>query len=298
MNVDLVHNKPPWSYYMYISSPMFLLLLPSVCILKHLKGFTSAVSGWAVGACNRYKLVLGQRIGNDEETKYESNNESMIGSECAIACGDAAAAKRMIGEGRNMKWSFVDAMRRAAESGHQEVVEILRMNGADVNGGQEKGEQTPLQAASGGGHLDLVNYLLAAGAEFNAPAAENGGRTALQFAAEVGHERIVQALIAKGTDLNARAAPTNGRTALQAAAGGGHLAVVVLLIARGAEINGEPGRLHGLTALQAAGGGHRAVVGLLIAAWRTSMRPHRVMVLGGRRCKPLPTMVTVPWSSY
>lgn len=211
MNVDLVQNNPSWVYYIYISIPMFLLLLLSVWILKQLKGFTRAGSGWVVGARNRYKLVLGQRIGNDEETRSESNRENESSFNCAAACGDAATVLRMIGERGDTKRFFMDTMRLAAASGHQEVVEILLSHGADINIRAGTAAQTPLQAASAGGHLALVKYLLTAGADFNTPPSMNGGRTALQSAAEFGSETIVEVLIAEGANVNEPAAEDYGR---------------------------------------------------------------------------------------
>ena len=53
--------------------------------------------------------------------------------------------------------------------------------------------RTALQAAAGGGHLDVVERLLAAGADVNAAAA-HGGRTALQAAAGGGHLDVVERL--------------------------------------------------------------------------------------------------------
>ena len=56
------------------------------------------------------------------------------------------------------------------------------------------------------------------------------GRTALQAAAEGGHLEVVDRLLAAKAEVNA-AAGYGGRTALQAAAGGGHLEVVDRLLA-------------------------------------------------------------------
>ena len=77
---------------------------------------------------------------------------------------------------------------------------------------------TALQAASGGGHLEVVERLLAAGADVNAAAAFDGGPTALQAASEGGYLDVVERLLAAGADANAAAAGS-GLTALQAASG-------------------------------------------------------------------------------
>lgn len=55
--------------------------------------------------------------------------------------------------------------------------------------------------AAQGGHLDVVQALLAKGANVKA---ESGGVTALTSAAHFGHLPVVQALLAKGADANIR----------------------------------------------------------------------------------------------
>ena len=68
-------------------------------------------------------------------------------------------------------------------------------------------------AASYKGHRDLVQALLAKGADANAKA--NDGVTALMLASRQGHREVVQALLARGADVNAKA--NDGRTALTVA---------------------------------------------------------------------------------
>ena len=63
-------------------------------------------------------------------------------------------------------------------------------------------------------------------ADVNAVAAGGHGRTALQSAAEGGHLDMVERLLAAEAEVNAVAGRFSGQTALQAAAQGGHLDVV------------------------------------------------------------------------
>jgi ankyrin repeat protein len=51
-----------------------------------------------------------------------------------------------------------------------------------------------LQAASQGGHLEIVERLLAAGADVNAAAGNYGGPTALQAASRGGHLEVEERL--------------------------------------------------------------------------------------------------------
>jgi hypothetical protein len=141
----------------------------------------------------------------------------------------------------------------SAAQGRSQFVDILIDLGKVQNGDLE----IALQAAAGGGHLDVVERLLAAKADVNTAAVDRGGRTALQAAAGSGHLEVVERLLAAKADVNA-AAVVGGQTALQAAAGGGYLDVVEMLLAAKADVNivtGDHG--GGRTALQAAaGGGH------------------------------------------
>ena len=75
----------------------------------------------------------------------------------------------------------------------------------------------------------MVRKLLAANADVNATAADDyNGRTALQAAAGGGYLEVVERLLAADANVNAAAAAGGyGRTALQAAAG--HEAVMMVL---------------------------------------------------------------------
>jgi ankyrin repeat protein len=86
------------------------------------------------------------------------------------------------------------ALQAAAGGGHLEVVERLLAAQADVNAGGY-GSQTALQAAAGGGHLEVVERLLAAQANTSAAAsAADGGRTALQAVAESDYQVLFKRL--------------------------------------------------------------------------------------------------------
>ncbi len=110
-----------------------------------------------------------------------------------------------------------------------------------------------------------------------APVAVKGGwlgGTPLHYAARDSHKEIIELLIAKGADLNARMG--EGLTPLHQAAYGGQKEAVELLIAAGADVNAKD--RGGVTPLhqvaffasplfnhQAASNGRKEVVELLIA---------------------------------
>ncbi|KAJ5717688.1 hypothetical protein N7488_003334 [Penicillium malachiteum] len=158
-------------------------------------------------------------------------------------------------------------LQAAAGRGHLEVVERLLAAKADVNApaGGSNG-RTALQAAASGGHLEVVERLLVAKANVNTPAGGSNGRTALQAAASGGHLDVVERLLVAKANVNTPAG-FRGRTALQAAASGGHLDVVERLLAATADVNAPAGDQYGRTALQAAAsGGHLEVVERLLVA--------------------------------
>jgi ankyrin repeat protein len=78
----------------------------------------------------------------------------------------------------------------AARYGLVDCIDLCLRQGFSINMRLEQTDQTPLQAAAGGGYLEVVERLLAAKADVNAAAARVGGHTALQAAAEGGHPDI------------------------------------------------------------------------------------------------------------
>ena len=152
------------------------------------------------------------------------------------------------------------ALTWASQFSHDEVVQILLDNGADVNAqGGEYGDA--LQAASSGGHEKVVKLLLDKGADLEAKDKYDGA-TPLWRAAGNGHEAVVKLLLDKGADPEAK--DKSGATPLWRAAESGHEAVVKLLLDKGADLEVKD-KYYGATPLwRAAESGHEAVVKLLL----------------------------------
>src|SRR5918996_2102639 len=89
----------------------------------------------------------------------------------------------------------------AAMKGDREAVRTLLKQGADVNQPQGDG-MTALHWAATGGHADLVETLLYAGANVRATT-RLGAYTPLHLASQNGHAAIVGALVKAGADVNA-----------------------------------------------------------------------------------------------
>jgi ankyrin repeat protein len=138
------------------------------------------------------------------------------------------------------------ALAWAVSGGHMNVVDALLAAGADVNAGP-----TALQRAAEDGNLEMAELLIRAKADVNARLGYFGF-TALQRAARVGHLEILERLLIAGADVNAPAAENGGFTALQAAARHGHLNVVRRLLSSHADVNAAPAKVSGCTVMEAA----------------------------------------------
>lgn len=124
----------------------------------------------------------------------------------------------------------------AARQGHLQVVEYLLANGADVeirdlyNG---KPNNTPLHVAAGNGHKRVVELLLAKGASVNA--VDQFGRTPLHTAVSRGFRSVIDVLLTHKADVNALS--DSGQTPLHMAIAADQLELAKYLIDRGANVN-------------------------------------------------------------
>ena len=146
----------------------------------------------------------------------------------AILAGDAKAATTTAAMVK------LSPLAMAAFLGQLRAAEMLLKAGADPNGNpQAHGIGTPLLAAAGRGHSDIVKLLLAHKADPMAVDADGG--IPILAAAWGGSTETIKALLDAGVPIDA--AGRDGRTALHAAAGKGWKDAVALLLARGANPN-------------------------------------------------------------
>ena len=148
----------------------------------------------------------------------------------------------------------------AAYRGHENVVELLLAKGADVNA-KGNSDRTPLHNAASGSKPNVARLLLTKGAKVNARM-ENG-YTPLYLAARHGPRSVAELLLANGADVNAR--DDDGATPLHQAAEYGHKDVAELLLAKGADVNIKCSDKGWTPLHQAIFYGHLDVARLLLA---------------------------------
>ena len=160
--------------------------------------------------------------------------------------------------------AFADPIHDAVEKGNLIGVQTELDKGVDVNAKREDGS-TPLHGAAEGGHGEIVELLITAGADLHETTVSvlgGGGWIPLHSAARQGHRGIVELLIEMGTDVNTR--DSAGKSTLHDAVLEGHKGIVELLINKGADLNAKSG-YYG-TPLHVAGSiGHKEIAELLIA---------------------------------
>jgi len=181
----------------------------------------------------------------------------------AVYKGDVDTVRRYLEQGGNVnaKYGFDGntPLQRAAQNNNKDMVEMLIAKGADVNA-KDKDGNTPLQRAAQNNNKDMVEMLIAKGADVNAK--DKDGNTPLQRAAQHNRKDVAELLIAKGADVNAK--DKDGNTPLQRAAQHNRKDVAELLIAKGADVNAKD--KDGNTPLQRAAQHNRKDVAELLIA--------------------------------
>ncbi len=104
-------------------------------------------------------------------------------------------------------------MIKAAKHGDLEKARALLADDRSLLNACDTDGSTPLHCATWKGHVDMVTYLVGAGADVNAHNRnDHWGTTPLHAAAHANQSAIVQLLIEHGADVNAR--DMNGMTPL------------------------------------------------------------------------------------
>ena len=148
----------------------------------------------------------------------------------AAALGDAEALERALALEPSVVGTYAydgwTPLHLAAFFGHAEVLDRLLAAGADLNAVSTNSlRNTPLHAAVAGGHADAALRLIERGAGVNV--SDAGGHTPFHIAAEGGYVPIVKAMLARGADPHI--VDAEDRTPLARAAARNHTEVVDLI---------------------------------------------------------------------
>jgi ankyrin repeat protein len=164
MNVDVFQNDPSWVYYVYLSIPLFVVILSLYILAKNKRRIIRALS-----------YVLYQLLG-----RLSSN--SATDEERAMAVDDENSE---------------EILRWAASAGR---ADIIRTIGQPLNALSTKPSQrgTPLLLAIKNEHQDIAEFLIPKTKSLDA--VDEGGATALHWAAKHGMTRISEQLISKGAN--------------------------------------------------------------------------------------------------
>ncbi|XP_046562348.1 inversin-like [Haliotis rubra] len=146
------------------------------------------------------------------------------------------------------------------EKGHQEIVELLVKNKANLLLSDKHGDNTR-HCACNGGHFDVVKYVLSLNSEdINSSGRE--GRTPVMIAAEKGHKEVVELLVRHGANL--LLSDKHGDNTLHRTCNGGHFDVVkYVLCLNSVDIN-STGWKKRTPVMIAADYGHKEVVELMV----------------------------------
>jgi ankyrin repeat protein len=121
----------------------------------------------------------------------------------AITNGDLDLTKQMVAAGADLvgyDWDLgYCPLGMAIERGHLNIVQFLLSAGANPHGGSTS--TTALGLATEQGEMEMINLLLSSKVDVNAPVAADGW-TALLAAIKNGHHSIVQLLVAAGANVN------------------------------------------------------------------------------------------------
>jgi cytohesin len=162
----------------------------------------------------------------------------------AVKAGSIGDVKKAIANGANVNatgfrsyGSLVKPpLHEAASRGHKEIVQLLIAKGANVKAKTDDGN-TPLHSAVAKEHENIAELLIAKGADVNAK--DNKGNTPLHLATGTGWQggyEIAKLLISKGADVDAKDYKHNW-TPLHNAAREGRRETIKILIANGADVN-------------------------------------------------------------
>ncbi|XP_033224897.1 ankyrin repeat domain-containing protein 17-like isoform X3 [Belonocnema kinseyi] len=222
---------------------------------------TPLMEAASAGHADIVRLLIAH--GADVNAQSTSGNTPLM---YACAGGHEEVVRALLDAGANVEDHNENGhtpLMEAASAGHVPVAKILLDHGAGINTHSNEFKESALTLACYKGHLDMVRFLLEAGADQEHKTDEM--HTALMEASMDGHVEVARLLLDSGAQVNM---PTDSfESPLTLAACGGHVDLAMLLIERGANI--EEVNDEGYTPLmEAAREGHEEMVALLLSQGR------------------------------
>ncbi|EQC31907.1 TKL/TKL-UNIQUE protein kinase, variant [Saprolegnia diclina VS20] len=153
----------------------------------------------------------------------------------AVTRGDTSTVDALLLDGvdpDSCNFEGTPALNIAAAEGHLDIAALLLKAGASVNLGQRSG-RTPLMVAAYFGFVELARLLLDHDADVNQTTATG---TALGYAISGGHEDVVEVLVAAGANVHVDNQVSKVSPILLAA-NQGHVAIASRLLAAGAAVS-------------------------------------------------------------
>jgi uncharacterized protein len=153
--------------------------------------------------------------------------------------GDPPAVGALIAKKADVNAPQVDgttALHWAVRANDLEMTELLLGAGAKPSAANQSGA-TPMLLAAMNGNAAILERLIRAGADPNAPVSDTGD-TALMIAARTGKADAVKVLLGHGANVNAKET-WGGTTALMWSVAELHAEVTKLLVDRGADVNAK-----------------------------------------------------------
>lgn len=200
-------------------------------------------------------------------TRSNPNNKSGFSSEANTLSLTQMSATQIVNSNKTIDVdSETDsnhdtALTLACAGGHEELVELLLARGANIEHRDKKGF-TPLILAATAGHTKVVEILIREKADLEAQS-ERTKDTPLSLACSGGRYEVVEILLKSGANKEHR--NVSDYTPLSLAASGGYVSIIKLLLNQGAEINSRTGSKLGISPLMlAAMNGHTPAVRLLL----------------------------------
>lgn len=188
----------------------------------------TALSGLLLCAC------AGSGVANQAKARRAPVTRKANGPELteAVRRGDIRAVRSMLRKGVSAK-AKDDALMSAAANAHPEMVEVLLAAGANPNATFATAHAifTPLGEAVRAKSTEVIDVLLRGGAELN----PKKSIFPLYFAMERNDVAMVRELVSRGADVNLK--NVRGMTALMIASGSSAPEVVKFLLDAGADVN-------------------------------------------------------------